>query len=199
MVRRAPLIGLIAALTFLAGCSNNDQPATKPPNTITVIENVNTTSTPNTFIALDNDRIAALGWTMPHNSPYLVSYVRLKLALDAGEGDSIVVALFRDSGGFPATPVLAFNPPVLPPETGTPALTTFTPTTFYTMKGDSTYWLVVYNAGSGSAEWTVGTPIVQPSGIATFLGAKADAGIAPAPPTTPVTTYPQFSLVGVQQ
>jgi len=200
MLRRAFLIALVPALTFLAGCSKDDEPTFKPPTSITVIGNVNTTSTPNTFIALDNDRVGALGWTMQHGARYLVSYVRLKLAMDVGEGDSIVVALFRDSGGYPSTQVLAFNPPVLPPETGTPALTTFTPTTFYTMQGDSTYWLVVYNQGSGSVEWTVGTPIATPSSpVATFIGAKVDGGIAPAPPTTPVTTYPQFSLVGVQQ
>jgi hypothetical protein len=197
MFRRAFLIALVPALTFLAGCSNDDEPTFKPPTTITVIGNVN--SAENSSIALDNGRVGALGWIMPHNSRYLVSYVRLKLAMDVGEGDSIVVALFRDSGGYPSTQVLSFNPPVLPPETGRPALTTFTPTTFYTMQGDSTYWLVAYNQGSGSVDWTVGTPTVQPSGIATFFGAKVDVGIAPAPPTTPVSTYPQFSLVGVQQ
>ena len=98
MLRRAFLIALVPALTFLAGCSKDDEPTFKPPTSITVIGNVNTTSTPNTFIALDNDRVGALGWTMQHGARYLVSYVRLKLAMDVGEGDSIVVALFRDSG-----------------------------------------------------------------------------------------------------
>jgi hypothetical protein len=197
MFRRALLIALVPALTFLAGCSNNDEPTYKPPTTITVIGNVNQSE--NSFYALDNARTAAVGWTMPHDSPYLVSYVRLKLDLDVGEGDSVVVRLFRDSGGNPSTQVLAFNPPVLPPETGTPALTTFTPTTFFTMQGDSTYWLVVYNQGSGSVEWTVGTQGPTMEGVATFVVAKVDAGIAPAPPTTPVQTVPQFSVVGVRQ
>ncbi len=199
MFRRAFLLALVPALAFLAGCSGDDQPPFKPAVTVTVIGNVN--GNENTFIPLDNGRVAAVGWTMPHGANYHVSYVRLKLDMDSGEGDSVLVRLFRDSGGNPSTQVLAFNAPVLPPETGTPALTTFTPTTFFTMQGDSTYWLVVYNQGSGSVEWTIGTPTVTPSsGLgATFVAAKVDAGIAPAPPTTPVAEVPQFSIVGVQQ
>jgi hypothetical protein len=197
MFRRAFLLALVPALASLTGCSSDDSPPFKPPTTITVIGNVNASE--NTFIALDNDRAGAVGWTMPHGESYLMSYVRLKLDMDVGEGDSVVVRLFSDSGGNPSAQVLAFNAPVLPPETGTPALTTFTPTTFFTMQGDSTYWLVVYNAGSGSVEWTVGTQTPAPSGIATFVVAKVDAGIAPAPPTTPVLTTPQFSIVGVRQ
>jgi len=197
MFRRAFLLALVPALGFLSGCSGNDEPSFKPPTTIAVIGNVNPSE--NTFIALDNGRTGAVGWTMPHGESYLVSYVRLKLDMDVGEGDSVVVRLFSDSGGNPSAQVLAFNPPVLPPETGTPALTTFTPATFFTMQGDSTYWLVVYNQGSGSVEWTVGTQTPAPSGVATFVVAKVDAGIAPAPPTTPVATIPQFSIVGVRQ
>src|SRR5262245_65200012 len=79
MFRRAWLLAIVPAIALLVGCNNDDQHSFKPTATTTVIGNVNPNQNQNTFIALDNDRVAAVGWTMPHDANYLVSYVRLKL------------------------------------------------------------------------------------------------------------------------
>jgi hypothetical protein len=196
MFRRALLLALVPALAFLAGCSDDDDNPFQPVVTTTILSNVNASE--NTSISLDSGRVAAVGFTMP-DSAYTLSYVRLKLVLDPGEADSVVVRLFTNAGGNPGSQILVFNDPVLPRETGDPELTTFVPASLYTLRADSTYWLVVHNENATAVQWTVGTPTVTPTGVATFVAAKVDALIAPLPPTTTVSIVPQLTVVGVEQ
>lgn len=195
MFRRALLLMLVPALVILAGCSDDDHHDFKPVVTTTLISNLS--GAENAEISLDSGRVAAVGFTMPDTS-YKLTTARLKLRMGAGESDSIVVRLFRNSGGNPSTPILTFNQPLFPVENNQPSVTTFTPQTLYTLQADSTYWIVAYNAGSGSVGWTTGSPSLTPTGIATFAGARLDSLIAPTPPTSTTNAIGQFSVIGTR-
>lgn len=196
MFRRALILMLVPALAFFAGCSDDDDDDFKPVVTTTLISNLS--GAENSDISLDSGRVAAVGFTMPDDSSYILTTTRLKLRMGAGESDSIVVRLFRNSGGNPSSPILTFNQPLFPQENNQPTVTTFTPPTAYTLAADSTYWIVVYNAGSGSVGWTTGSPSLTPTGLATFAGARVDSLNAPAPPTTDVNAIGQFSVQGTR-
>lgn len=195
MLRRALLLALAPALVLFAGCSDDDHHDFKPVVTTTLISNLS--GAENAEISLDSGRVAAVGFTMPDTS-YTLTASRLKLRVGVGESDSVVVRLFRNSGGNPGAPILTFNRPLLFPENNTPTVSTFTPQTLYTLQADSTYWIVVYNAGSGSVGWTTGSPSLTPTGLATFAGARLDSLIAPAPPTSNTNAIGQFSVIGTR-
>ncbi|HYJ34332.1 MAG TPA: choice-of-anchor R domain-containing protein [Candidatus Binatia bacterium] len=195
MFRRALLLALVPALVIFAGCSDDDHHDFKPIVTTTLISNLS--GAENAEISLDSGRVAAVGFTMPDTS-YALTAARLKLRVGAGESDSIVVRLFRNSGGNPSSPILTFNKPLLLPENNTPTVSTFTTPVLYTLQADSTYWIVVYNAGSGSVGWTTGSPSLTPTGLATFAGARLDSLIAPAPPTSNTNAIGQFSVIGTR-
>jgi hypothetical protein len=195
MFRRALLLMLVPALVIFAGCSDDDDHDFKPIVTTTLISNLS--GAENAEISLDSGRVAAVGFTMPDTS-YKLTTARLKLRMGAGESDSIVVRLFRNAGGNPSTPILTFHQPFLPVENNQPQVTTFTPQAIYTLQADSTYWIVVYNAGSGSVGWTTGSPSLTPTGIATFAGARVDSLTAPSPPTSNTNAIGQFSVIGTR-
>lgn len=189
MLRRALFLALVPALAILAGCGE-DHHDFRPIDTTTLISNLSGAETGE--ILLDSSRVAAVGFTMPDSS-YKLTATRLKLRVGSGESDSIVVRLFRNAGGNPGTPILTFVRPVLLPENDQPTVSAFVPSTLYTLQADSTYWVVVYNAGSGSVGWTTDA---TPTGPATFAGARVDDLIAPTPPTTSSGSIGQFSVIG---
>jgi len=196
MLRRALLLALVPALVIFAGCSDDDHHDFRPVVTTTLISNL--TGAENAAVSLDSGRVAAVGFTMPDSS-YTLTAARLKLEVGAGESDSIVVRLFRNSGGNPSGPaIFTFLRPVFIPENNQPTVSTFFPPTAYTLQADSTYWIVVYNQGSGSVGWTTGSPSLTPTGIATFAGARIDTTAAPNPPTTSTNAIGQFSVIGTR-
>lgn len=195
MLRRALLILLVPAIVVFAGCDDDEDNPVKPVTTTTLISNL--AGAENSDISLDSGRVAAVGFTMPDSS-YRLTVLRLKLRMGAGESDSIVVRLFRNSGGNPGSPIFTFNGPILPVENNQPNVTTFTPPSLYTLQADSTYWIVAYNAGSGSVGWTTGSPSLTPTGLATFAGARVDSIQAPTPPTSDTNAIGQFSVLGTR-
>ena len=195
MFRRALILALMPALMLFAGCGDDDDDGFNPVVTTTLISNL--AGAENSDISLDSGRVAAVGFTMPDTS-YVLTTTRLKLTMGPGESDSIIVRLFRNSGGNPSTPILTFNDPLFPQENNQPTVTTFTPQSAFTLAADSTYWIVVYNLGSGSVGWTTGSPSLTPTGLATFAGARVDSLNAPAPPTTEVNAIGQFSVQGTR-
>lgn len=192
MLRRALLLALAPALILTFGCGKDENNPVKPGVTTTLISNLSTNDS--SSISLDSGRVAAVGFTMP-DSAYKLAVTRLKLRIGAGASDSIVVRLFGNTNGNPGVQILTFTGPILPVETGQPSVTTFTPQVSYTLAADSTYWLVVYNAGSGSVRWTTGP---TPTGVAHFAGARADSLTAPSPPMTSVNTIGQFDVIGTR-
>lgn len=193
MLRRALLLALLPAVAIFAGCSDHhDDHGFRPIVTTTLISNLS--STESTAISVDSGRVAAVGFRMPDSS-YSLTSARLKLQVGSNASDSIVVRLFRDSLGNPGTPIFTFLRPVFIPENNQPATSTFFPPTLYTLRADSTYWIVVYNRGGGFVGWTTdGTP----TGIATFVGSRVDNTGAPNPPTTPSGAIGQFSVIGTR-
>lgn len=196
MLRKLVALVLLPTIVLVAGCSDDDDDNPLLPGVTSVlISNLN--GAENASIPLDSGRAAAVGFTMPDTS-YLLNFVRLKLELDSLDGDSIVVRLYRNAGGAIGAPILTFNNPLIPDESGEPVVTTFLPPSLYTLAADSTYWIVVHNAGTGTVDWTTGIPSLTPTGLATHYGAKIDEGVAPGVPTTNSATIGQYSVTGTR-
>jgi hypothetical protein len=196
MFRRLLLLVLMPAVLIVAGCGDDDDNPLGPgPTTRTLISNLS--GAENASIPLDSGRVAAVGFTMPDTS-YLLNFIRLKLEMDPGEADSVTVRLYNNVAGSPGTLILTFNDPLVPVQSGDPEVTVFSPPVIYTLAADSTYWLVVHNAGSGSVGWTTGSPSLIPTGDATHFGAKIDTGVLPGVPTTDTATIGQYAVTGTR-
>ncbi|MCC5822873.1 MAG: serine protease [Phycisphaerales bacterium] len=131
-------------------------------------------------VSLGGGRIKAMGFTIPAGNPQQLGSVALRLTTSSNSLPLVRVYSGTSSsiGSLLAT---LNNPPSFADGDGTYF---FTPSAPLNLAAGSTYWLVVYNTGSGSLDWRASDPAILPSGIATHAGSLWSSTAGPNPPNT---------------
>lgn len=130
--------------------------------------------------ALGDGRIKGMGFTIPGGNPQQLGSVGLRLSIN-GPSTFPLVRVYSGSPSSIGSLIATLNNPASFFEGDGTYF--FNPSSPLNLSAGSTYWVVVYNTGSDSIDWTANTPAILPTGIASHAGSLFSASGGPNPPT----------------
>jgi hypothetical protein len=140
---------------------------------------------------LDELRNKGMGFTMPAGDDYFLQYVTLRLET-FGAGVAPIVELWTDAAGLPGAPIETLTNPTFAPS----GIANYDFTSSgSTLTAGASYWLVAYGvAGAAQYNWKASSPALEPTGLATHLGALFDTN--GPPPTGTSSILCSYSVTG---